>query len=96
MKKKLSTLILAGAFLTTVIGSALAAPQGKMSGQTQQSGNPSGTQIQDQQRLRDGSCTDPAQTGSKTKKGKAYGPGDGTGYDGFGPGDGTGFGEWPW
>jgi hypothetical protein len=32
------------------------------------------------------------QTSNTTKKGHAYGPGDGTGNDGIGPRDGTGYG----
>jgi hypothetical protein len=32
------------------------------------------------------------QTSNITKKGHAYGPGDGTGNDGIGPRDGTGYG----
>lgn len=50
-------------------------------------------QLKDQKRLRDGSCT---QFGNPTrqnaKKGKTYGPGDGTGYQEEGPKDGSGYG----
>jgi hypothetical protein len=50
-------------------------------------------QTQKQQRLRDGSCTQSGTSqGAKTKAGKTYGPGDGTGYQGVGPKDGTGYG----
>ena len=44
-------------------------------------------------RLRDGSCTQSGTPqGTKTKKGNAYGPGDGSGNQGVGPKDGTGYG----
>jgi len=51
-------------------------------------------QIRERQRLQDGSCLDAARTrsGLEQRKGKAYGPGDGTGYAGPGPQDGTGNG----
>jgi hypothetical protein len=50
-------------------------------------------QMKEQKRLRDGSCTQSGNpTGQKAKKGKAYGPGDGTGYQVEGPKDGTGYG----
>ena len=49
--------------------------------------------VQKQQRLRDGSCTQSGTPqGTKTKKGNAYGPGDGSGNQGVGPKDGTGYG----
>ena len=92
MKKRLMTLMLAGSFLATVTVPALAGPGGKMSGQGQQIRTQQKQQVQDQQRLRDGSCANPAQMGSGAKKGNTYGPGDGTGNSGFGPKDGTGYG----
>ena len=94
MNKKLGTLILAVTFIVTtaIPFTALAGPGGRMNGQTQQIKNQSQPQIRDQQRLRDGSCTDPAQKGSGEKRGNTYGPGDGTGNAGIGPKTGTGYG----
>ncbi len=96
MNKKLGTLVLAGTFiLTTAIPmTALAGPGGRMNGQTQQIRTQPKQQIRDQQRLRDGSCLDPAQKGSGAaqKKGNTYGPGDGTGSSAMGPKDGSGYG----
>ena len=95
MKTKIGLLLVAGAFAFTAAlpVTALAARAGKMGGsgsqqtQTQQ-------RVRDQQRLRDGSCADPAkaQSGTMQKKGNTYGPGDGTGNAGVGPKDGTGYG----
>ncbi len=99
MKKKVTTLILTGAFLAAVTSSALAGPAASKARtrlQTPQFGTQSGTPIRDHKRLQDGSCTTSTQMDSGAKKGNTYGPGDGTGYDGFGPEDGTGFGGWPW
>jgi len=93
MRKKIGVLILTGAFALTALPlAALAAQGGRMSGQTQQLKTQQ--QIKSQQRLRDGSCVDPAKasSGSMQKKGNTYGPGDGTGNAGIGPKDGTGYG----
>ena len=91
MRKKIGVLILTGAFaLTALPHVALAAQGGKMSGQTQQLNTQQ--QIRDQQRLRDGSGTGKAGSGTMQKKGNTYGPGDGTGNAGSGPKDGTGYG----
>ena len=46
-----------------------------------------------QKQQRSGSCTQSGTPqGTKTKKGNAYGPGDGSGNQGVGPKDGTGYG----
>jgi len=96
MNKKLGTLVLAGTFIITaaIPMTALAGPGGRMSGQAQQIRTQPKQQIRDQQRLRDGSCLDPAQKGSgaASKKGNTYGPGDGTGNNTIGPKDGSGYG----
>ena len=96
MNKKLGTLVLAGAFLftTAIPMTVLAGPGGRMSGQTQQMRTHSNQQIRNQNRLRDGSCLDPAQKGSGAaqKKGNTYGPGDATGNMAISPKDGTGYG----
>ncbi|MDY6843665.1 MAG: hypothetical protein SVW57_06195 [Thermodesulfobacteriota bacterium] len=51
-------------------------------------------QVKVQQQLQDGPYkkATKAQSGKIQKKGKAYGPGDGTGNQGIGPKDGTGYG----
>ena len=96
MNKKLGTLVLAGTFIITaaIPMTVLAGPGGRMNGQTQQIRTQTKQQIRDQQRLRDGSCLDPAQKGSGAaqKKGNTYGPGDGTGNSAIGPKDGSGYG----
>ena len=96
MRTKIGALMLAGTFILTmaVPMSVLAGPGGRMSGQAQQIRTQPKQQIRDQQRLRDGSCLDPAQKGSGTasKKGNTYGPGDGTGNNAIGPKDGSGYG----
>jgi hypothetical protein len=51
------------------------------------------TQMNDQKRLRDGSCNQSGiPTGQKAKKGKTYSPGDSTGYQEERPNYGTGYG----
>jgi hypothetical protein len=96
MNKKFGTLVLAGTFIlsTAIPMTVLAGPGGRMNGQTQQIRTQPKQQIRDQQRLRDGSCLDPAQKGSGAaqKKGNTYGPGDGTGNNAIGPKDGSGYG----
>jgi hypothetical protein len=94
MKSKLMVTLAAGALMiTTVLPLAAQAGRGN--------GSMGGTQLQTRtqtttpQRLRDGSCTNPAgtQAGSGMKRGNTYGPGDGTGNQGVGPKDGTGYGS---
>jgi hypothetical protein len=91
MKSKLMTTLAVGALMITT-ALPLTAQAGRGNGPM------GGAQLQNrtqtQQRLRDGSCTNPAgtQAGSGLKKGKAYGPGDGTGNLGVRPLDGTGYG----
>lgn len=96
MSKKLSTLILTGAFIaaTVIPLNVMAAQGGNMNGQTQQLRTQTNLQIRDQLRLRDGSCLNTTQqaTVNQQKKGNTYGPGDGTGNSGVGPQDGTGYG----
>jgi hypothetical protein len=96
MNKKFGTLVLAGTFIlsTAIPMTVLAGPGGRMNGQTQQIRTQPKQQIRDQQRLRDGSCLDPAQksSGAAQKKGNTYGPGDGTGNSAIGPKDGSGYG----
>jgi hypothetical protein len=53
----------------------------------------SGIQNRDRMRLRNGSCLNSTtQAGLGFKRGKGYGPGDGTGNAGVRPKDGTGYG----
>jgi hypothetical protein len=96
MRTKIGILILAGTFILTaaVPLNALAGRAGKINAQAQQIRTQPRQQIRDQQRLRDGSCLDPAQKGSGAalKKGNTYGPGDGTGNNAIGPKDGSGYG----
>ena len=93
--KKIITPILAGALLiTTALPYAAEARRGGGGGPM---GGPclqTGAQTRDRLRLRDGSCLDGRATraGFGLRKGKAYGPGDGTGNAGNGPKDGTGYG----
>ena len=94
MKSKLMVTLAAGALMiTTALPLTVQAGKGNgpMGGNTQLQTRTQ-TQNTSQQRLRDGSCNNPAgsQAGSGLKKGKAYGPGDGTGP--FHPQDGTGYG----
>ena len=95
MKTKIGAVILAGTFFMAAVPmTAMAGPGGKMNGQTLRTKTQSTQQIRTQQRLRDGSCTDPVKANSETmsKKGNTYGPGDGMGSGGIGPKDGTGYG----
>jgi hypothetical protein len=94
MPKRIGRWILAGtlALMVAVPMTTLAGPGGKS--QAVQNKTSNTQQIQQRQRLRDGSCVNPAKANSGTveKKGKTYGPGDGTGNLGIGPKDGTGYG----
>ena len=96
MKTKIGLMLLAGAFALSAVlpVTAMAGRGGKMGGQTVQTQTQTQPKVQNQQRLRDGSCTDPAkaQSGTMQKKGSTYGPGDGTGNASVGPKDGTGYG----
>lgn len=96
MNKKMFNLFLAGALsVTTALPLAVQAgrggngPMGQNGLQTQ-----TGTRTGSQLRMRDGSCTNPvgAQSGTRSRSGKHYGPGDGSGNGGFGPQDGSGNG----
>jgi len=93
MKSKFMVTLAVGALMiTTALPLAVQAGRGNGSmGGTQWQTR---TQTPSQQRLRDGSCLNPAGTraGSGLRKGKAYGPGDGTGNLSGGPKDGTGYG----
>ncbi len=93
MKSKLMVTLAAGALMITT-ALPLAAQAGRGNGSMGGAQLQNRTQTTSQQRLRDGSCTNPAgtQAGSGLKKGKAYGPGDGTGNLGVRPQDGTGYG----
>ena len=96
MNRKFFTTIVAGALMiTSALPLTVQAGRGgggQMGGASLQTQNR--IQDRDQSRLRDGSCTNstPTQAGSGIKKGKIYGPGDGTGNAGVGPKDGTGYG----
>ncbi len=96
MNKKLGALVVAGTLVavSAIPMTVTAGPGGRGGGQAQQMRTQSNQQIRDQQRLRDGSCTDPSQKGSgaEQKRGNTYGPGDGTGNNSIGPKDGTGYG----
>jgi len=96
MKTKIGLLLVAGAFAFTIAvpAGSMAGPGGKGRGQALQTQTQTQPRVRDQQRLRDGSCADPAkaQSGTMLKKGNTYGPGDGTGNAGVGPKDGTGYG----
>jgi hypothetical protein len=98
MKTKIGMLLVAGTFAFTAAlpVTAMAGPGGKGRSQALQTQTQTQTQqrVRDQQRLRDGSCADPAkmQSGTMLKKGNTYGPGDGTGNAGIRPSDGTGYG----
>jgi hypothetical protein len=71
--------IVVATLIATLALSAPAAAAGK--GQAAQKQTRSTNQIQKQQRLRDGSCTQSGTPlGQKAKKGNTYGPGDGSGY----------------
>jgi hypothetical protein len=87
---KTSRGIVVAALIASLALSTPAFAAGKGQGNQTRSGN----QIQKQQRLRDGSCTQSGNpTGQKAKKGNTYGPGDGSGNQGIGPKDGTGYGS---
>jgi len=96
MKTKIGLMLVAGVFTLSAVlpVSAMAGRGGKMGGQTVQTQTQTQPKVQNQQRLRDGSCADPAkaQSGTQQKKGNTYGPGDGTGNASVGPKDGTGYG----
>jgi hypothetical protein len=96
MKTKIGLVLLAGAFAISAVlpATAMAGRGGKMNGQGVQTQTQTQPRVRDQQRLRDGSCADPAkaQSGTQQKKGNTYGPGDGAGNAGVGPKDGTGYG----
>jgi len=93
MKSKLMVTLAVGALMITT-----ALPLNAQAGRG--NGSMGGTQLQtrtqtpSQQRLRDGTCTNPSgpRAGSGQRRGKAYGPGDGTGNGGVGPKDGSGYG----
>jgi hypothetical protein len=92
MKNKLMVTLAVGALMiTTALPLTVQAGRGNGSGG---GGQWQHNRSQSQQRLRDGSCTNPAgtQAGSRQKNGKVYGPGDGNGNGGVGPKDGTGYG----
>ena len=93
MKSKLMATLAVGALMITT-ALPLSAQAGRGNGSMGGAQLQNRTQTTSQQRLREGSCTNPAgtQAGSGLKKGKAYGPGDGKGNDGVGPKDGTGYG----
>jgi len=81
--------IVVAALIASLALSTPAFAAGKGQGNQTRSGN----QIQKQQRLRDGSCTQSGTPlGAKNKKGNNYGPADGSGNQGIGPKDGTGYG----
>jgi hypothetical protein len=93
MKSKLMVSLAAGALMITTVlplGVQAGRGNGSMGGARLQTR----TQSPIQQRLRDGSCVNPvgAQAGSGLRKGKGYGPGDGTGNRGVRPLDGSGYG----
>ncbi|MBN1380622.1 MAG: hypothetical protein JXA41_02985 [Deltaproteobacteria bacterium] len=93
MKKKLFTIVLAGAFLMMVTMPTLSlAGKGRMgSGQRIQTQTRSG--LMTQTRTQTGQMTQTqTQAGEAQKKGNTYGPGDGTGNMGDRPQDGTGYG----
>lgn len=98
MKRKLGTVILSGALIATMAlpmtVTAGPAGRGRARGQSLQSQTRTMDQIRNRQRLRDGSCLDPAKAGTRTmqKKGNTYEPGDGNGNLGDRPMDGTGYG----
>jgi hypothetical protein len=91
--RKLIVPIMAGALLiTSVLPLAVEARRGG-GGQGGGFASQNGIQNQDRARLRDGSCLNSTtQAGPGLRKGKGYGPGDGTGNTGAGPKDGTGYG----
>lgn len=90
MKAKYGITVVALAAGLALTVPALAAGE---KGQGTQKQTRSMNQIQKQQRLRDGSCTQTGtQKGTQAKKGNAYGPGDNSGNQGVGPKDGTGYG----
>ncbi len=98
MNRKFFTTIIAGALMvTSALPLTVQAGRGGGGGGGGQMGGASlqtqnRIQDRDRLRLRDGSCTNSTPTQAGTKKGKTYGPGDGTGNAGVGPKDGTGYG----
>jgi hypothetical protein len=78
--------------LTLLPVTVSAGQSGNMKGNTVRSQDRTLQRTQDRQRLRDGSCLNQTTTtsGAVSKKGNAYGPGDGTGP--YAPKDGTGYG----
>jgi Ni/Co efflux regulator RcnB len=98
MKKRMVTVILAGALAAAMAlpltATTVSAGRGGAKGQSLQTHTRSRSHMWNRERLRDGSCLDPAKegTGRMQKKGKTYGPGDGTGNMGVRPEDGTGYG----
>ena len=92
-KGKMMAWILSGILAAGAFG-----PVTSLAGQRRGGGAAQGTQAAGQtpQRLRDGSCATPGATqtrsGAAAQKGKTYGPGDGSGFQGTGPKDGTGYG----
>jgi hypothetical protein len=92
MKSKLMVTLAVGALMITT-ALPLAAQAGRGNGSMGGTQLQTRTQTPSQQRLRNGSCTNPAgtQAGSGLKKGNTYGPGDGTGT-GVRPLNGTGNG----
>ncbi len=98
MKKRIGTVILTGALAAAmalpVTATSVSAGRGGAKGQSLQAQTRTRDHIRTRDRLRDGSCLDPAKKGAGTmeKKGNTYGPGDGTGNMGVGPEDGTGYG----
>jgi len=93
MKSKLMVTLAVGALMITT-ALPLNAQAGRGNGSMGGAQLQTRTQTASQQRLRDGSCTNPAgpQAGFGLKKGQTHGPGDGTGNGGVGPKDGTGYG----
>jgi hypothetical protein len=92
MKSKLMVTLAAGALMITTV-LPLAAQAGRGNGAMGGAQMQTRTQTPIQQRLRDGSCTNPGgtQAGSGLRKGNAYGPGDGSGNL-VRPQNGTGYG----
>jgi hypothetical protein len=97
MKLKLLLTILAAAFLFATIlpNDAEARGGGKTAGQGGPGLNQQ-TQSMEQNRVRERHSNQAGdkqtQSGTSQKKGKTYGPGDGTGNQGVRPQDGTGYG----
>jgi hypothetical protein len=80
MNKKLLTVVLAGTVFTmTLLPAVSNAGNHGMGGQGLNNRTKSTQQLQDRQRLRDGSCLNTGTSGAAQKKGMRHGPGDGTG-----------------